>query len=72
MARCQNALGNYARLVSGQHRTEAHGFPNVAYCEVAAKRQCEQQSLSSKTQFYCVKHEGVGVARRRPRPVGNV
>jgi hypothetical protein len=54
-------------LASGEHRTEAHGFPRVAFCEAAAKKQREQQSLSSKTRIYCVKHEGVAEARRRPR-----
>ena len=54
-------------LASGQHRTEADGFPSLAFCEAAAKKQREQQSLSSKTQIYCATHEGVAEARRRPR-----
>ena len=55
-------------LASGQHRTEAHGFPSVAFCEAAAKKQRERESLSSKTQIYCVKHESVAEPRHRPRP----
>jgi hypothetical protein len=54
-------------LASGQHRTEAHGFPSAVFCEVAAKKQREQEPLSSKTQIYCVKHEGVAERRHRPR-----
>jgi hypothetical protein len=66
---CMDAATLYTivTLASGEHRTEAHGFPSVAFCEAAAKRQREQQSLSSKTQIYCIKHEGVAEARRRPR-----
>ena len=55
-------------LASGQHRTEAHGFPSVAFCEAAAKKQREREPLSSKTQIYCVKHESVAEPRHRPRP----
>ncbi len=54
-------------LASGQHRTEACGFPSVAFCEAAAKKQREREPLSSKTQIYCVKHAGVAEPRRRPR-----
>ena len=66
---CMDAATLYTivTLASGEHRTEAHGFPSVAFCEAAAKKQREQQSLNSKTQIYCVKHEGVAEARRRPR-----
>ena len=66
---CMDAATLYTivTLASGEHRTEAHGFPSVAFCEAAAKKLLEQQSLSSKTQIYCVKHEGLAEARRRPR-----
>jgi hypothetical protein len=52
-------------LASGQHRTETRGFPSLAFCQAAAKKQREREPLSSKTQIYCVKHAGV-VERRRP------
>ena len=55
-------------LATGQHRTEAHGLPSLAFCEAAAKKQRERQSLSSKTQIYCVKHIGVAEPRPAPRP----
>jgi hypothetical protein len=54
-------------LASGQHRTEARGFPSLAICEAAAKKQREQGPLLSKTQIYCVKRTGSGEPRRRPR-----
>jgi hypothetical protein len=43
-------------LATGQHRANAQVFPTLAYCEAAAKRIREQESLSSKTLIYCVKH----------------
>jgi len=55
-------------LASGQHRTEARGFPSLGLCEAAGKKQRERESLRSKTQIYCVKHEGVAESRRAPRP----
>jgi hypothetical protein len=55
-------------LATGQHRTQTHGFPTIAFCETAAKKQREHESLSSKTQIYCVKHAGVAEPRRAPRP----
>jgi hypothetical protein len=55
-------------LATGQHRTEAHGLPSLAFCEAAAKKQRERESLRSKTQIYCVKHAGVAESRRAPRP----
>ena len=55
-------------LATGQHRTQTHGFPTIAFCETAAKKQRERESLSSKTQIYCVKHAGVAEPRRAPRP----
>jgi len=58
-------LYTIVKLATGQHRTEAHGFPSVAYCEAAAKKLREQEPLSSKTQIYCVKHEGIAVEPRR-------
>ena len=45
-------------LASGQHRTDTRPFPNLAYCEAAAKKLREREPLSSKTQTYCVKHRG--------------
>ncbi len=61
-------LYTIVKLASGQHRTEAHGFPSIAFCEAAAKKQREQERLSSKTQIYCVKHAGVAEPQRRLRP----
>ena len=55
-------------LATGQHRTETHGLPTIAFCETAVKKQRERESLSSKTQIYCVKHAGVAEPRRAPRP----
>jgi hypothetical protein len=54
-------------LASGQHRTEARGFPSLVFCEAAARKQREQASLRSKTQIYCIKHTGIAEPRR-PRP----
>jgi len=54
-------------LASGQHRTEARGFPSLAICEAAAKKQREQGPLLSKIQTYCVKRAGNAESRRRPR-----
>jgi hypothetical protein len=54
-------------LTSGQHRTETRGFPTVAFCEAAAKKQREREPLRSKTQIYCVKRETNAQARRQPR-----
>jgi hypothetical protein len=44
-------------LASGEHRTSTRAFPSAAQCERAAKLLRMEASLSSKTQFYCVKHE---------------
>ncbi len=55
-------------LASGQHRTEARGFPSLAFCEAAAKKQRDQLPLRSKMQIYCVKHESIAEPRRLPRP----
>jgi len=54
-------------LASGQHHTEARGFPSLAFCEAAAKKQRARESLNSKTQIYCVKHAGIAEPRRAPR-----
>jgi hypothetical protein len=60
-------------LASGQHRTEARGFPSLAFCHAAAKMQREQAPLRSKTQIYCVKLTRAAEPKRwqRPRPVAN-
>ena len=55
-------------LATGQHRTEAHGLPSLAFCEAAAKKQRERESLRSKTQIYCVKHAGVAEFSPRAPP----
>jgi hypothetical protein len=55
-------------LATGGHRTEAHGLSSFAFCNAAAKKRRERESLSSKTQIYCVKHAGVAEPRRAPRP----
>ena len=44
-------------LASGEHRTSTRSFQSAAQCEQAAKLLTLEASLSSKKQFYCVKHE---------------
>ncbi len=44
-------------LASGEHRTSTRAFANGAQCEHSAKLLTLEASLSSKKQFYCVKHE---------------
>jgi len=64
---CMDAATLYTivTLASGQHRTEARGFPSLIFCEAAAKKQREQEHLLSKTQIYCVKHTGIAEPRLR-------
>ncbi len=53
-------------LASGEHRTSTRAFPSAAQCEQAAKLLTLEASLSSKKQFYCVKHEWAAHPKANP------
>jgi hypothetical protein len=45
-------------LISGQHRTSTREFPSAAQCAQGAKLLRMEEPLNSKSQIYCIKHEG--------------
>ncbi len=58
-------------LTSGEHRTSTRAFPSAAQCEHAAKLLTQEASLSSKKQFYCVKHERAAHPSANPPDVSD-